>query len=83
MRNWELTENEIRVLRQMARGLTEKEAGAETFHSKETIHCHTKSIRQKLQARNTTNAVAIGFARGLLTEADLTSSQKPALLRQR
>jgi DNA-binding CsgD family transcriptional regulator len=61
-----LTVRELQVLEQLARGLTARQAAAESQHSVETIGYHLQHVRRKLGASNTVHAVAIAIRRGLL-----------------
>lgn len=61
-----LTEREIRVLRSIAQGNSNKEAADELNVSMETVKANLKTILAKLNARDRTHAVAIAIRRGVL-----------------
>lgn len=63
----ELTENERRILCLAAHGATVTEIATKTRRSSETIKSAEKAIREKLGARNTTNAVAIAIDEQLIS----------------
>lgn len=69
-----LTEREIHVLTQAARGLTNKEIGKALFISDRTVQGHLQNIYQKLSVTTRTEAVTTTLARGLITlnEGDKT-----------
>jgi len=69
-----LTLSEMRVLRQLARGLKVKEAALETRHSPNTVKAHKRHIIWKLGAKNSAHAVALAFVQGILTADDLEES---------
>jgi DNA-binding NarL/FixJ family response regulator len=62
-----LTAREIEVLELMAQGLPNKSIAERLAISDQTVKFHTSSIRNKLGARNRTEAVRIALRRGLLT----------------
>jgi LuxR family maltose regulon positive regulatory protein len=62
-----LTERELEVLRLLAAGATEREAGATLFVSHSTIHSHAKSIYFKLGSSSRDQAVARARKLGLIT----------------
>lgn len=53
----ELTEREYEILKQLARGLLNKEIADELYVSVDTIKSHVRSIYSKLQVRTRTEAV--------------------------
>ena len=61
-----LTEREIAVLTQAARGLTNKEIGKSLFISDRTVQGHLQNIYQKLGVSTRTEAVTMGLGRGLI-----------------
>ena len=61
-----LTEREIAVLTQAARGLTNKEIGKSLFISDRTVQGHLQNIYQKLGVGTRTEAVTMGLGRGLI-----------------
>lgn len=60
-----LTEIEIEVLADVARGLENAEIARAQYRSMETIRTHVKNILRKLKARNRTHAVAIAYHLGI------------------
>jgi len=62
----ELSDREREVLILLARGLTDKEIASELFIAESTAKNHVANILGKLDAANRTQAVAIGFQRGIL-----------------
>ncbi|MEZ4666478.1 MAG: response regulator transcription factor [Anaerolineae bacterium] len=61
-----LTEREIDVLTQAARGLTNKEIGRSLFISDRTVQGHLQNAYQKLGVSTRTEAVTIALSRGLI-----------------
>lgn len=61
-----LTEREIEVLREVARGLRNREVAGELKIAEETVKAHLRSILDKLGARDRTEAVAIAVRRGVI-----------------
>ena len=61
-----LTPREVEVLRLLREGLTAVEIAAQLAISPRTTRGHIEAIKTRLGAANTTQAVAIGFERGLL-----------------
>jgi len=61
-----LTEREIEVLRFVADGNSNKQAGAQLGVAEETVKAHMKSICSKLSANDRTHAVTIAIRRGIL-----------------
>ena len=62
----ELTERELEVLTQMAKGLSNKEIGGVIGRTEGTIKVHVLHILQKLEAADRTQAVTIGLQRGII-----------------
>lgn len=62
-----LTDREVDVLTQAARGLTNKEIGKALFISDRTVQGHLQNIYQKLGVTTRTEAVTSGLARGLIS----------------
>ncbi len=64
-----LSEQEIRVLEQVAQGATNKEIGQRLFISENTVKTHLKNIFLKLEVRNRTEAIrkASDLSRGQIT----------------
>jgi DNA-binding CsgD family transcriptional regulator/tetratricopeptide (TPR) repeat protein len=63
-----LTPREVSVLRLVAEGRTNRQIGAELFISDKTVSVHVSRVMAKLHATSRTEAVAIAYQRGLLTE---------------
>jgi len=61
-----LTPAEIRVLRLVAEGYTNKEIGAQLSISEETIKSQVRSILSKLHTNDRTRAAMIGLKRGII-----------------
>lgn len=64
-----LSPTEMKVLALTACGLTAIQVGQECHLALETIKSHSKEIRRKLGARNTTHAVTLALAKGVFDEA--------------
>lgn len=62
----DLSEQERRVLARCAEGLSVEAVGRELFVAPATVKSHLIRIRQKLEATNTTHAVATAIRRGLI-----------------
>jgi DNA-binding NarL/FixJ family response regulator len=62
----ELTERELEVLTQMAKGLSNREIGVVLGRTEGTIKVHVLHILQKLDAADRTQAVTIGLKRGII-----------------
>ena len=62
----ELTDREVEVLAEMAKGLSNKEIGATLGRTEGTIKVHVLHILQKLDAADRTAAVTIGLQRGII-----------------
>ncbi len=63
----QLSARELDVLRALARGLPNKLIAQELFISEHTVKFHIRSILDKLNAGNRTEAVRIGLERGLIS----------------
>jgi DNA-binding NarL/FixJ family response regulator len=61
-----LTEREIEVLCQMAKGNRNRDIAEKLFIAEETVKVHIKHIMEKLSATDRTQAVAIGIRRGII-----------------
>ena len=61
-----LTDREVEVLVEMAKGLSNKEIGAILGRTEGTIKVHVLHILQKLDAADRTGAVTIGLQRGII-----------------
>jgi DNA-binding NarL/FixJ family response regulator len=62
----ELTDRELEVLAEMARGLSNKQIGAALGRTEATIKVHVLHILQKLGASDRTEAVTIALQRGII-----------------
>ena len=67
VRSRKLSEREIEVLTLISKGKSNKEAGRLLFVTEDTIKMHVKSILQKLDASDRTQAVVIALQLGVLT----------------
>jgi DNA-binding CsgD family transcriptional regulator len=61
-----LTEREIEVLRELAEGHRNRDIGIRLSISEETVKGHVRSILDKLDAKDRTQAVSIGVRRGII-----------------
>ena len=61
-----LTQRELEVLQQIARGLRNKEIGGELGIAEDTVKMHVKSILEKLGVNDRTEAVTVALRRGIL-----------------
>lgn len=61
-----LSEREIQVLKRIAEGNRNKDIGAQLSISEETVKAHVRHILEKLDAKDRTQAVAIGIRRGII-----------------
>lgn len=66
MMRTDLTGRESEVLHMLARGLTNKEIGSALDISSNTARNHVKSIIEKLEVSDRTEAVAVAIQRGLI-----------------
>lgn len=71
-----LTERETATLRLLAQGLTDKEIGDALNVATPTVKTYVRSIISKLDAKNRTEAVAIGFKSGLLTTRSMGADEE-------
>jgi DNA-binding NarL/FixJ family response regulator len=62
-----LTDREIEVLTEAAKGLTNKQIGQELFISDRTVQGHLQNIYQKLGVTTRTEAVSLALQHGLIT----------------
>jgi DNA-binding NarL/FixJ family response regulator len=65
-----LTDREVDVLTEAARGLTNKQIGQRLFISDRTVQGHLQSVYQKLGVSTRTEAVTAGLSRGLISLED-------------
>ena len=65
-----LTERELEILRRAARGLTNKQIGAELDISDRTVQNHLANIYAKLEVASRTEAVTVALQRGLIRLGD-------------
>ena len=61
-----LSEREVEVLKQVAAGSRNKDIGARLAISEDTVKSHLRHILEKLNAKDRTEAVAIGLRRGII-----------------
>jgi DNA-binding NarL/FixJ family response regulator len=61
-----LSKREVEVLQTIAQGKRNSEIAVLLFISEETVKGHIKHIMEKLEARDRTEAVAIGIRRGII-----------------
>ena len=61
-----LTERELEILRHAARGLTNKQIGADLSISDRTVQNHLANIYAKLEVASRTEAVTVALQRGLI-----------------
>jgi two-component system NarL family response regulator len=61
-----LTERETEVLHLIAEGYTDREIGKALYIAENTVKTRVKDILAKLNARNRTHAVTVGFRNGLV-----------------
>lgn len=62
----ELSAQQLATLRLLADGLSDHEIAAALFIARTTAQRHVSDVRVKLDARNRTHAVALGYRAGLL-----------------
>ncbi|GAA3586801.1 hypothetical protein GCM10022222_84400 [Amycolatopsis ultiminotia] len=81
-----LTDVELHVLADVARGLSNAQIAAKHWRSPETIRSHLKNILRKLKAANRTHAVAIAYHIGIfcgrspsIVEHDAAPPARPAV----
>ena len=61
-----LSEREVEVLKQVAEGNRNRDIGARLAISEDTVKSHLRHILEKLNAKDRTEAVAIGLRRGII-----------------
>jgi two-component system NarL family response regulator len=62
----DLSQRELEVLQQLAKGRTNKEIAAKLFISEETVKSHIKSLFAKLNVKDRTDAVITAFRHGIV-----------------
>jgi two-component system NarL family response regulator len=62
----DLSQRELDVLQQLARGRTNKEIAAHLFISEDTVKSHIKSLFSKLNVKDRTDAVITAFRHGIV-----------------
>lgn len=67
----ELTHRELEVLRWLSNGYTYTQIASSLYVGVSTIKKHVQNILKKLNANNTSHAVAISLKLGMLTSKDL------------
>ncbi|ASO23067.1 DNA-binding NarL/FixJ family response regulator [Actinoalloteichus hoggarensis] len=63
-----LTEREVDVVREVARGCTNTEIGAELFMSLSTVKTHLAAVQQKIGARNRVEIAAWAWRSGMMAD---------------
>jgi DNA-binding NarL/FixJ family response regulator len=61
-----LTARELSILNALARGLSNQAIGKELFVAEQTVKFHLTNIYRKLEAANRTEAVRLGYQRGII-----------------
>jgi DNA-binding NarL/FixJ family response regulator len=62
----ELTSREVEILKEIAKGLTNKEIGDKLFISDRTVNAHRTNIMAKLQAKNAVELVVMAMERKII-----------------
>lgn len=73
-----LSDRQCEVLGLAALGYTDGEIARRLVVSRHTVHRHLAAIRERLGARNTTHAVAIGLLAGLLDVDNVAANLRAA-----
>ena len=61
-----MTEREIEVLMEVARGLSDKEIATKLYLSESTVKSHLRAIYRRLKLRNRAHAAAFAIERNLV-----------------
>lgn len=67
----EITAREYQVLSLAAEGFAAREIGAQLSISCRTVEIYRQQVNRKLNARNTTHAVAVAIGTGLIVAPEL------------
>jgi DNA-binding CsgD family transcriptional regulator len=65
-RKYRVTARQLDVLQAISNGLSEKQVAAELWLSPQTVKFHLKAARRRMDALNTTHAVALAIREGLI-----------------
>jgi len=72
-----LTDREIKILSEVARGYSDKEIAAKLFLSESTIKTHLRNVYRKLRVQNRVQATAYAIRNGLLVTSCWTGATRP------
>ena len=73
-----LSASEVRVLKAMALGLSNKEIAKELWLSEQTVKFHLRNIYRKLDVANRTEASHFAYQHGLIGNPFFEPSETPA-----
>jgi DNA-binding NarL/FixJ family response regulator len=68
-----LTERELEILEAVARGLSNREVGAELFLSDQTVKFHLQKVYRKLRVKNRTEATRLAHGLELVSDVALSA----------